>query len=122
MDVKKRSLRRHHRERMIERVRQLQKHVWGTLARYRLFLSGTSNISSHTDPEIDARRLADNLAWCQHIHCQIPRKVFGPTNKEMGQLQDEILQDPCDECGADWNEACERWCRSSRTPGSNPRK
>lgn len=56
-----RALRRHHRQRMVNRARALFRR-WGD----------TEERIRHTAP-----RLADNLVWCSCYSCGNPRRHFG---------------------------------------------
>jgi hypothetical protein len=100
--LSKRAERRHHRQRMIDKIKWLQKYIWG------------GSLLAPRNPDdlnLEAKKLADNPTFCKHVHCQNPRKVFGQKPlKELAAEQPCLHEQPCEICGAAWNEACEKWC------------
>ena len=70
MSKKKRSERRHHRERMENRARKVCRRFWSD--------AGPNDVG----PERFAVRLADNLAVCSGPCCGNPRKHFGSRTRQ----------------------------------------
>jgi hypothetical protein len=91
---------------MIAKVLWLQKHVW---------YQSSLNPVPEEAKQLDAKLLADNLAFCGGPCCGNQRERFGPPHDEISDHQPQIWQEPCHECLAAWNESCEAWCPYQRT-------